>query len=414
MSGRRELRDIAVVISSIGVAAILSLLYNAMIGRKLGPGAYADFAAALALANLLAVAFGGMTPITAHLSARYWAAGDAAKIRGLVSWLTRLLLKVAAAGAVLWVLLSPSLARLMRFESVLTPIAVYAAFAALLILSISRAAVRGAQRFGRYGAGVVGEAVIRLLAGVILLAIAPSAWLAVLAYSIGMIVVAFDGMGVVRRLASRTEDVPRTDVAALVGATSLLVAAMAAFQNFDMLVVKRFFDAKDAGVYGAAVTLARWMALVAMPFEALLLPRLSYLLKRGGAVRGTIVRLVSICFGIAVVPLLVFGLWPEAIVHLVYGRAYSGAGALLLPLASAIFLLYVGYLSGQALLAVGRRGPIVAFAALFAVEAILLLVIHDSLYTVAWLIVCTRGAAAVLVSGALLLGQFGGATGSSA
>lgn len=393
--------DVAVVLGSVGAAAVLSLLYLAVAGRFLGPAEYSDFAAAVSLATLLAVALGALTPITSILSARYVADGQPARVRGLV----RKLLRIVLAGAVLLFAISivagPYIARGLQLRSAGVLSAAILVYAGIAAASVIRAALRGSQRYGAYGSGVVAEAAVRLAAGVALLLIAKAAVLAVLPYAIGTFVASVVGLRVLRSLDPESQPVALSEVTALLGPTALLVVSMAVFQNIDVLLVKRFFSAGEAGVYGAAAGLARTMSLLLMPLETLLLPRLSYLVQRREDAVRPMAKLTMLFLLFAAVPLLLFWLVPRLIVTMVFGTAYESAAPLLLPLAAAVLLLYLTYVAGQALISVGRPGPAYAFAVAVAVEVTLVTLFHQSLLQVAAILVMTRAATLLIVLGSI-------------
>ena len=397
--------DVVTVLGSVAIAAVLSLAYNAAAGRLLGPESYSDVAGGLALATLLAVALGALTPITAVIAARSMAAGRPARVRGLTHRLLRVALAGGAVVIVIALVAGAPIAQALQFRStalVLTAVVVYVGIAAS---SIVRAAIRGAQRFGAYSWNVVAEALIRLVAGVALLLLARSAVLAILAYAVGTLFATVAGLRVIRRLSDEVEPVDLREVTSMLGATAALSAAMAVFQNVDVLLVKHLFDPAEAGVYGAAATLARTMAVMLMPLEALLLPRLTYLLERRERAIGPIARLASGFLLVGAIPLVLFALIPDVVMTAIYGRAYDDAAPLLLPLAAAMFLLYLSYLAGQVLISIGRPGLTFAFAALVAIEVAAVLFAHDSLRTVALILVMTRSSAAIVMFLGVLRGR---------
>ncbi|HUP50021.1 MAG TPA: hypothetical protein VNA04_14650 [Thermoanaerobaculia bacterium] len=389
--------DVTAVLASVGLAAVLSLAYSAAAGRLLGPDSYSDFAGALALATLLAVALGALTPITAVLAARYVAAGQPARVRGL----TRQLLRIALAGGVAVLLIAVvagrPLAGFLQFRSAGIVAAAVAVYVGIAASSLVRAAIRGSQRFGDYSRNVIAESGVRLLAGVAILILTRSVVLAILAYALGTLVATISGLRVVRRLSPEVEAVRFREVTSMLGATALLAAAMAVFQNVDMLLVKRYFEPAAAGIYGSAAALARTMAVLLMPLEALLIPRLTYLLERREPAAASMGRLLALFLAGVTLPLLLFAFAPRIIVTAIYGRAYGDAAPLLLPLGGAMILLVLAYLCGQVLISMGRARLVSAFAALVVVEVCLVIFIHDSLLTVALILVATRSAALLVM-----------------
>ena len=384
------MNPLASVLAATAVAALLALAYNTIVARQLGPIAYAEFATGLAAATMLAYAGGALAPITAHLSARYMAAGEPGKIRGLVSTLLRRFVPLLVAGAVVCAIAAAPIARAFHFASPLSILAAYCVLAGLLVLSIARSASRGAQQFGHFGAGVAGEATIRLVAGMVLLALWPQPAAALAAYFIALIVTFVATLHGLRALAPDPIPVPRADVTGMLGATTALVVAMAAFQNIDILVVKRAFAPAEAGIYAAAWSFARWMALVAFPIEALLLPRLSFEGERGRSVASVAAGLGGSMLLMGAIPLAAFVMIPSQIVTTLYGPTYQDAAPLLFYLGLAAFAQYACYLTVQVLIARAHTWPLAVFAAAGIVETAIIVARHDSLHMVATVLVTMR------------------------
>jgi O-antigen/teichoic acid export membrane protein len=381
---------LASVLAATASAALLALAYNTIVARQLGPIAYAEFATGLAAATMLAYAGGALAPITAHLSARYMAGGEPGKIRGLVSTLLRRFVPILIAGAVAAALLAVPIAGALHFASPISVVVAYGVLAGLLVVSIVRSASRGAQQFGRFGVSVAGEAAIRLIAGAALLAVWPQPAAALAGYIVGLIVMVAWTLHGLRALAPVAAPVPRADVTGLLGTTTALVVAMAAFQNVDILVVKRSFAPAEAGLYAAAWSFARWMALVAFPIEALLLPRLTFEGERGRSVVDVAARLGGSLLALGIIPLTMFAIVPLPIVTLLYGAEYQGAAPLLFALGLAAFSQYACYLTVQALIARSHRWPVVLFAAMGIAETVIISLRHDSLKMVATVLVTMR------------------------
>lgn len=378
------------VLLATGAAALLALAYSTVVARLLGPIAYAEFATALAAATMLAYAGGALAPITAHLSARYMANGEPGKIRGLVATLLRRFLPLLIVGAVATTLVAAPIAGALRFSSPVSLLVAYGVLAGLLVTSVVRSACRGAQQFGRFGISVAGEALIRLVAGTALTAWWPHPAAALAGYVLGLVIVFAWTLRGLENLSPAVVPVPRADVTGLLGTTTALVVAMAAFQNLDILIVKRAFEPAEAGIYAAAWSFARWMALVAFPIEALLLPRLTFAGDRGQSVAGMAAQLGGSLVALGAVPLAMFAFVPLPIVTRLYGPDYQAAAPLLFGLGLAAFAQYGSYLVVQVLISRAQAWPVIVFAAMGIAETALIVVRHDSLTMVATTLVTMR------------------------
>jgi O-antigen/teichoic acid export membrane protein len=292
----------------------------------------------------------------------------------------------------------------MHFSSASSVLVAYGVLVGLILLSVARSATRGAQQFRRYGLALFGECAARLGVGAALLAVWPHPSTALAAYMVAHGLTFAWTMRDLRALSPTTAPVPRSDVVGLLGATTALVVAMGVFQNVDMLLVKRYFTPADAGSYAAAVSFARWMALLALPFEALLLPQLTYLGERGHSVTAAATRLAAALVALAAIPLALFATVPDTIVTLVYGAEYRASSPLLLALGVGVFVQYVCYLAVQVLIVRGQSRPLYGFVVMGLVEMTLLAARHDSLWTVVTIIAGVRTAGATAIGTVAWLG----------
>ncbi len=380
----------AAVLLATGSAALLALAYSTLMARVLGPMAYAEVVTGSAAATMLAYAGGALAPITAHLSARYMASGEPEKIRGLVAAVLRRFVPLLAAGAIATAVLAAPIAGALRFSSPASVMVAYGVLVGLVVVNLVRSASRGAQQFGRFSVSVAGEALIRLAAGAALLAVWPEPAAALAGYVIALAVTYWWTLRGLQALSPVVAMVPRGDVTGLLGTTTALVMGMAAFQNLDILIVKRVFVPADAGIYAAAWAFARWMALVAFPVEALLLPRLTFAGDRGQSMFAVAARMGASMAALGAVPLAMFALIPGPIVTMLYGSAYQDAAPLLFALGLGAFAQYGSYLAVQVLISRAQTWPVVVFAVMGIAETAVIVVRHDSLAMVATVLVSMR------------------------
>jgi O-antigen/teichoic acid export membrane protein len=121
----------------------------------------------------------------------------------------------------------------------------------------------------------------------------------------------------------------------------------AAFQNIDVLIVKRLFSPADAGIYGAASFLSRAGGMLVMPFVAFAVPNLVEALDDPAEVRRRFLR-ICVQYGVlATATVAVIGWGSRIIITLLFGQGYGPAAGLLLPLSTAIALSGLTFLVCQ-------------------------------------------------------------------
>jgi O-antigen/teichoic acid export membrane protein len=157
---------------------------------------------------------------------------------------------------------------------------------------------------------------------------------------------------------------------------TLLMFAVAAFQNSDMLVVKRFFTPATSGVYGAATALARAVGILFVPLYVIVSPILSGLHESGKPVFRATLGFTGVFLALVAIPLITIAGWSEPIVTLLYGRAFGAAAPLLLPLAGIAVIMYASLMLSQALITIGDHSFLIAYGVLAVVQVAALVRFH--------------------------------------
>jgi O-antigen/teichoic acid export membrane protein len=347
-----DARHAFLLLVGTGATAVLSLAYTLWVARTLGPAASADYFGALFVVSLVGTAFGPVSATVTRFSSVYVARGDHGRIPLLRRLVTRRILGVGAIAGVIGAGALSPLSSGLNFESA-TPLAIAGAIAFLAVLNdVPRGVLRGLQDFGGYALNTILESGSRLALGIGVLLLSPSVEAALLVYLLAT---------AAAHVAARMR-IPRTEPAH--GAPPeperlgrffvpmfVMTLCAATFHNLDLLFVKAGFSAADAGLYGAAGAFARAFALLFLPFRVLLLPVMSSLQATARPIEGAFLRVSAYFFVLAAVPLGVIALWPDTLVHLLYGERFGSASILLLPMALSMLAGLIPVLLGQAFLA---------------------------------------------------------------
>ncbi len=347
---RIETRHSVILIAGTGITALLGMIYNVYVGRMIGPAEYADFAAALSIVYLCSVAWGPINTIVAKFTAEYASREEYGKILTLNREILRRVALYGLAGMAIGLVLLGPLSSILQFHSVVPLLMALGIVYLTILLSVFRGILRGNQSFGQFNTNIILDAVIRLGAGVILLTWAGEAASGLAAYLVALVIVILLSRIQVREVwrAHQPQWLDGATVKRFTAPMFLLAFGGAGFQNLDMLFVKHYFVASEAGLYGAAVTLARSVGILLVPFTTFLLPLLTSMHEQGYKSRGTLVRTCSYFLALSAGLLFLFWLWPERIMTSLYGGEFAGAATILLPLAGAFM---IGCLNGLIALA---------------------------------------------------------------
>jgi O-antigen/teichoic acid export membrane protein len=392
--GKRSLE----LVAGAGVAALLTLAALVYVGRAVGPNEYAEFSAALAVIYIVTLAMSPLIPALSRVAAAHTANGRADRAIALRRSVLAVAWKAVILSALLGAIIVAPLARWLRFRSP-TPLAIAIVTSLVFVLlAIDRGFLQGLFRFRPYNLNVVAESAIRAAAVVLLLQTTRAAGPAMLAWASGtiaayaMIVFAFRGD------AATSEATSWSEVIALLRPMLLLMVALAAFQNTDVLAVKRWLPAEVAGAYGAAGVVARGFGALFVPLYALAGPLLTEAREKGRSVFAETLRLTAIYVGLAIVPLAIVALWPDLILSRLYGPQYAVVAPIFAPLCGVTVASYIGVMLSQGLLTIGRYRFVLIYAVCAAAQLAGLGLYHATVTDVLRVLWVCQGAAFVLVT----------------
>jgi O-antigen/teichoic acid export membrane protein len=171
----------------------------------------------------------------------------------------------------------------------------------------------------------------------------------------------------------------------------VLMFTSAGLENLDLFVVKRVYGAEDVGVYGAVFTLARTISVVATPFQLLMLPLLAARYEEGRRLLGSFARLCLYFLGLAVVVVVVFGVWPEEVLGTLYGEPFVRGAPVLAPLSVGRLIAYLSGMIALLYASTGRFGILTVYGAGLVAQGIVLYYRHDTLVSVARAVLLVQG-----------------------
>ena len=149
--------------------------------------------------------------------------------------------------------------------------------------------------------------------------------------------------------------------------------------NSDVILVKHFFDSKQAGLYASLALIGRVVYFVAWMFVMLLLPKVIQMKKDNQDTLPILLKYVSY---IVVLSALIVGftaLFPRFVVGIMFGQAYISISFLLWKYALATSLFAVANIFAYYYLSLNQYAPVVVSAVLGSAQIGLIVVYHNSL-----------------------------------
>jgi len=336
-------RHSALVFGATMATNVLNYLFNFALSRRLGVENYATLASLNGGLMILCLPGTIANLVVVKYAAEFHAVGDT----GRLSRLTRMVLLYAVAIAAAFFLggftlrgFAGGFLRIPNDASI--GLAVLLLALSFVLLSI-RGILQGCQDFRRFSISAVLEVLLKVLFAVAFVYAGYGVPGAMLGWSVATGVALLYTVWAVRRGVSEMSGAKLSlDLTRLFKTTSGVGAATAALvllSFLDVVLVKHYLDARQAGLY-AAVNLTGKIVLFIVSFLPLtLLPKVAAKAKRGEAPTGLLVQAAVGTVVLSGVTLTVFALMPGTIVSLLAGRAFAGAAPYVFRYDIAMMLL---------------------------------------------------------------------------
>ena len=390
--------------AAVMAANVVALAYTIVFARMLHSSGYGSLAALVSTFLILSVPGSALQMTVAREVSRAVATGERHPAAGVWGWLTTLGM-ITIGATIVSVLCRSLIAHAVGVADL--PWAASAAIPAgclWLILSVQRGALQGLQQYKLVGYSLVGEALMRLAAGLVLVGLGAGVTGAFLGTAVSIGIVAAALLLPLLRAAGPHSEHHERPLRELIGRAWAPVAALAliaVLQNIDVIVVKHVAEKHDAGAYAAAAVIAKGVIWVAVGLGLYLLPEAARRTRMGMDARPVLVRTLALVGFVAAPAVLLYIVAAEPVLVAVFGPAYASGASALPMLAVAMSLLACAYLSVQYLLALERANFLWVLAAAAIAEPLVLQAIGSELTAVAagLLVVQTFLAAVVLSLG---------------
>lgn len=306
-------------------------LFNLLLGRWLGPAAFADLSLIVTLFLVTSFLTAGLQTPVAKFVARYTAEQDQQGVADVRRWSIRLALQVGGLLLLLFALGAPLWTQIFATTSAL-PFVIFGLLVPFyLVQGVERGRLQGAMCFGWLAFSYQAEMWTRLLVSVLLVALGWGVNGAVLGIGISFIATWFvaryrgHGLPLARPLGLSQQRA----LLAFIGPVLAGQLGQILVNNSDILIVRRFFPAEAAGHYAALALTGRIVFFATWSIVTASFPIVAQRHHRGEGHRHLLWGALGV---VTLGSLLITGLlllWPESIVQLLFGPAYLAMAPLL-------------------------------------------------------------------------------------
>jgi O-antigen/teichoic acid export membrane protein len=354
-------------------------LYNLLLGRLLGPEAFAD--AALLVTLLLVLSFVGMTfqlattKFAVLFSGETWAA--------FKNSMYKYALIFGLFTGTIVILFSKSLQELFHTQNHWMFVLFAVAIPLYFIMSVNRGRFQGGQEFVKLAGTYQTEMWSRLLLTFVFLWFIPLEPGILIAIGIGLSFLfglfPSDLKGIKLFSKSQLAGDNLKQVWVFIGLTAGYELTQIIINNSDILLVKHFFNAVDAGLYASLALIGRVVYFVAWMFVMLLMPTVMQKQKDGEPTAPVLFKYVMFIGGLSTLIVIMCYLMPETIINLMFGEAYISVAGLLWQYALATSLFAVSNIFAYYFLSLNQYAPVILSGIIGLSQVVLITLYHSSL-----------------------------------
>lgn len=354
-------------------------LYNLILGRVLGPAQFAD--AAVLITFLLVLSFVAMTfqLVTAKFSVIF----ENDTFKNFVSKIYKNATLVGIGFGALIIVFAKQLQVVFNTSSsgmfTLFGIGVPLYF----IMSVNRGVFQGKKEFKYLSITYQAEMLSRLiitLGLIFLFNIQSSIVIALgilISFGFGLMPLKLKNLNFKKTIAIKASQAKQVKSFFII--TAFYEFTQIIINNSDILLVKHYFDAYDAGLYASLALIGRIVYFVAWMFVMLLLPTVVQLKKEGKTTAPILFKYVGYIATVATTIIFACALFPETAITLLFGKSYIAMAPLLWKYALATGLFAISNIFAYYYLSLDKFIPVVISGVFGMLQMGLVVFFHNSL-----------------------------------
>ncbi|MBK7915350.1 MAG: oligosaccharide flippase family protein [Chloroflexi bacterium] len=332
----------ALLFASMTVVNAGNYLFNLILGRWLGPEAFSDLSLIVTLMLMITFITATFQLTAARFAAIHTADNADAELAGVRRWMGRLawglggLLLVLGVGAPYW-------QQFFHTASAWPFVILSVGLPLYFVQGVDRGVLQGQTRFGRLALSYQAEMWVRLAAGVAFVALG---W--AVNGAVGALTLSFVATWLVARAAGNSLPAaptlsPEARKTVALFAVPVIIAHVSQIliNNSDILIVKRFFAAEEAGFYAALALIGRIVFFATWSVVTVLFPIVAQKHKKGEPHRHLLYLSLGLVMAVSGAIFAATLVIPELIVSVLFGQAYMSVAPLLwrYALATAVYAL---------------------------------------------------------------------------
>ena len=378
-------KDSVIVMAGSMGANVGSYLYHLVMGRLLGPTGYGELSSLLSIFYIFTVPLNVGAIVLVKFISSMKAKNQLGQVQTLFMKVTKACLIGCIAVFPIIILTSPFISTFLHIQSTILFILVYVIFVFSLLTVIAGSALQGYQKFLWVSILGAGSILVKLV-----LSIPAVTWgvygvlLATVGSTMVMYFLYFPPLQFIFQVKASPLTLTVKDAMRYAVPTLLIVLGMTSLYSTDMILVRHFLPAYQAGLYASLTVLGKIIFYASSAVSIVIFPVLSERTAKGE--KGTkliCIALVTVTAVSAGITALYF-IFPELIIRTFFGASYI-QGASLLGLFGVFLVLYsIGNMFTTICMALSKLTIWFVPVVCAVIQIIGITLYHDSVISVIW------------------------------
>ena len=336
-------------------ANVASYVYHLLMGRWIGPSGYGELSSLLSIFYIFTVPLNVGALVLIKFVSGFKAHGEIGQTKSLFIRVTKVAIILCAALLPIIIFVSPVITKYLHIESSVMFVIVYLIFVFSLLTVIMSSVLQGYQKF--LWVSILGASAVLVK---LLLSIPAVQFhvMGVLMAALISVVVMYGVNFLPLRFLFAAKAVPmkltKREAFMFAVPTLLVTLGMTSIYSTDMILVRHYFSAIDAGIYASLAVLGKIIFYASSVLAIVFYPVLSERTAKGentdAVVRIGLMSVAAISIGITVL----YFLFPNFIIRMLFGVSYVGGSSLLGIFGVFLVLYSIGNMFTTTFLATGK------------------------------------------------------------
>lgn len=361
--------------------SFINYLYHLVMGRMLGPVGYGELASLIALIGLVGIIPGSVSLV---IIKQVSSVKDELEINNLVGWFKAKIFLASVIFSISVLIISPFIASFLNIHKISYLILIAISFLFSLQAGLYRSILQGLLKFKEMILSILIENTTKLVLSI---------FLVYLGFQVGgvmlsLVISAILGLYVTnyylgyRPVKNTKSSLHTKSMITFLIPFAIQSIAVTSLYSSDVILVKHFFSAHEAGIYAALSTLGKIIFFGTGPINAVMFPLVSQREAKGQNYK----KIFQYSFFVTTVGAIFiagfYWLFPSFAINLLYGSAYLEAKNLLIWFAIFISLFTLSSLLISYSLSLGKTKVALFPLAAAVIQIIAITFFHQSLFTV--------------------------------